>query len=165
MSNRKSKTVSELLQDANATECDEMLGRFMRDRGIEAGDYKSLAHQLAIKHEPEFRHAPLKLEHDTYGAVIQKEAEGRPKDWTLDKFDALAAGVADAKKNPDISTDDATIRHLIAKGGPWARPANRDLNQWAKTLKNRLGEARRFQRGADHLLALVKQIQPSNPEK
>ena len=46
----------------------EKLERLMADYGIEAGDYLSLALQLAIDYVPGFRPAQLRLEHGDYGA-------------------------------------------------------------------------------------------------
>jgi hypothetical protein len=161
---RKAKTVAELLQVANAKECDRQLKRLMKARGIKAGDYKTLARQLAIEHKS-IRPAPLKLAHNTWGGVTQKNTKGRRTDWTLSQLDALAAAVDIAKKNPGFSTNDGALRHIIAKGGKWATPANSSPGQWLKTLKNMLSVANRIQRDADYLLALAEQIQADNPEK
>jgi hypothetical protein len=128
---RKAKTVAALLQDANAKECDDELERLMKERSIKAGDYKTLARQLAVEHKS-IRPAPLKLARGTWGGVTQKKKKGRRTDWTLKDLDALAAAVAIAKKNLGFSTDDGALRHLIVKGGRWAPPANSSPSQRLK---------------------------------
>ena len=97
--------------------------------------------------------------------MTQKKKKGRRTDWTLKDLDALAAAVAIAKKNLGFSTDDGALRHLIAKGGRWAPPANSSPSQRLKTLKNMLLLANKIQRGADDLLVLAERIQAGNPEK
>ena len=156
------KTIKELLEDAAAKECDEKLDRLMKDYGIEAGDYKSLARKLAIDHIPGFR-AALKLEHDTWGAVTQdKKKGGRPTERKTEWLDELIIAVTDAKKLPEISTDDEALRH-IAKSGKWRRPADRDLGAWVKTLKNLLARTRRIERGVSRLQEKLEEIKRNNP--
>jgi hypothetical protein len=143
MSNRKSKTVSELLQDATATEHDEMLDRLMRQRGIEAGDYKSLARELAIKHVPGFRRVRFRLEHVSYGKVIRDNGKGgRPTKWTQEELDKLVNAVADAKEKYGLATDEEALRY-ITKQGKWDHD---DRTKLRKTLKNKLAAERRARR-------------------
>jgi hypothetical protein len=160
---RKAKTVAELLQVANAKECDRQLKRLMKAGGIKAGDYKNLARQLAIEHKY-IRPAPLKLAHDTWGGVIQKKTKGRRTDWTPEKLDELVADVDRDKKEHGFATDDEALRHL-AQSGKWPRPLKQDdLNKWIKRLKNELGKHRKVQRISNDLMTLVDKIRSSNPE-
>lgn len=161
---RKAKTVAELLQVANAKECDDELERLMKERGIKAGDYKTLARQLAIEHKS-IRPAPLKLAHDTWGGVTQKKTKGRPTDWTPENLDELVADVDRVKKEHGFATDDEALRHL-AQSEKWRRPLKKDdPNKWIKRLKNELGKHRKVRHIVDDLLTLVDKIRSSNPEK
>ena len=146
----------------------EKLERLMAYYGIEAGDYCSLALQLAIDFVPGFRPAPFRLEHGDYGAVIPGDKKGRPRKWNMERRDALIMAVDNVKKEHGLTKDHDAILHL-AQHGEWAGPANRDLNKQIKTLKNALANARRSQRdtqrGLDQLLELLEAIKRDNPEK
>lgn len=126
--------------------------------GVPAGDYFSLALQLAINYVPGFPR--FKLKHGTYGAVVRDKG-GRPTEWTPEQLDELITDVDRAKKQHGFATDDEALRHLTQK---WARPPRQDdLSKWVKQLKNKLGRARRIRRVVDELQGLAEKIR-ANPK-
>jgi len=166
------KTIQELLDDLADEEHDQMLDRLMKNRGIEAGDYKSLAYQLAIEHVPGFRPPWYILEHGDYGAVIRHSGKGgRPTKWTPEELDKLLSDVDDAKRRHGRVTDEEALRY-ITRRGKWRCLPGRDPTKWRKTLKNLLAAERRAERDAGelarqaqrHLVEGVERIRCDNPE-
>jgi hypothetical protein len=113
-------------------------------------DFPSLALALAIEHIPGFRidPTPIRLEQiDDQGLklVVQDNREGRPLEWSLKRLNNLLSAVEETKKKHGLSKDREALS-VLAQRGEWSRPPNHrgGLEQWLKTLKNRLAEARRF---------------------
>jgi hypothetical protein len=113
-------------------------------------DFFSLALALAIEHIPGFKidPTPLRLEQiDDQGVqlVVQDNREGRPPEWPLKRLNNLLSAVEETKRKQGLSKDREALS-VLAQRGEWARPANHrgGPEQWLKTLKNRLAEARRF---------------------
>jgi hypothetical protein len=106
-------------------------------------DYFSLALALAMDHVEGFqvKRAALKLKHGNWGAVM-RESIGRPTIWPPERLLKLLKAVEDIKNKNSISDHEALSR--LALRGEWLRPANQHQEQWLKTLKNRLAEARRL---------------------
>src|SRR5262245_16474540 len=153
-----------LLRDATDAECYEALDRLMRDGGIEPGDYKTLARQLATKYVSEFQPAQWVLEHGDYGAIIrQKGRGGRPIKWTPDELDNLASAVNDAKQKHGLATDEEALWY-ITRQGRWSCPLSRERTKWLKTLKNMLAAERKAQRGANLLFEIIENVRRDNPE-
>jgi hypothetical protein len=142
------KTISELLQEANDAECDEILDALMKARGHEMGDYKSLARELVAEYRPNFRPRRFVLEHGTWGGVIRKWGgvkkvrPGRPEYWTLARLVKLAKDVDDAKARLGAGTTDAEAVCRLAMHRDWSRPLRRTPEGWQKTLKNMLPTGR-----------------------
>jgi hypothetical protein len=160
--NSNDETIGEII----AKECDEKLARLMKEYGIEEGDYRGLALRLALDHIPHFEPPGFKLQHETWGAVVRDTKGGAPTKWTVEQLDALVAEVDTAKKNYNLPTDEAALRH-ITKSGRWARPQNSDTGQWIKTLKNLMAAHRKVQRevqrGLDDLTARLEELQRQGP--
>jgi hypothetical protein len=76
--------------------------------------------------------------------------KGRRPEWPLKRLDDLLSAVEQIKKKDRISTDHEALSRLRQRN-EWPPPANyRGTNeQWLKTLKNRLAEARRLNRLAE----------------
>jgi hypothetical protein len=106
-------------------------------------NFFSLALALAIDHIPGFRVVPatLKLKHGNWGAVILAN-RGRQRAWTSKRLNALMDAVEHTKKKFGISKDREALE-ILAQRGEWARPPNRSLQQWRKTLQNQWALARR----------------------
>src|SRR5262249_54551939 len=107
-------------------------------------NFFNLALALAIEHVPGFGidPTPLRLEQ---GLVVQDNREGRPPEWPLKRLDNLLSAVEETKKKHNLSTDREALS-VLAQRAKWSRPANHrgSPEQWLKTLKNRLAEARRL---------------------
>jgi hypothetical protein len=113
-------------------------------------DFPSLALALAIELGiPGFKidPMPLRLEQiDDQGIqlVVQDNRKGpRPKWWL--KRRKLLAAVTATKKKYRLSKDNEALS-VLANRSEWSPPGNYrgDREQWLKTLKNQLAEARRF---------------------
>jgi hypothetical protein len=103
-----------------------------------------LALALAHEHVPGFKlDLTLRLDGPDEGPwlVVQDNNRGRPSEWPEKRLDLLSA-VEQAKKRHNLSTDHDALS-LLARHGKWSRPAGPRSEQWLKTLKNRLAEARR----------------------
>ena len=149
------KTISDILEETAAAEWDRMLDRLMKERGIEAGDYKSLAADLVINPiRRGFRRPHFVLEYGDYGAVIhRKDRGGRPAKWTQEKLDQLINDIKDAKKKHHLGTDTEAVRYITS-----SYPADRDPAKLRKTLKNILGAERRARRDAALLFRRARKL-------
>jgi hypothetical protein len=113
-------------------------------------DFPSLALALAIELGiPGFRvdPTPLRLEQIGEGIslVVQDSRKGPRPRWSLKRRADLLSAVEEVKKKGSISTDHEALR-VLARRPEWSPPDNHrgGEEQWRKTLKNRLAEARRF---------------------
>jgi hypothetical protein len=145
------KEMEDLYQRAIEEEYLVKLELLMDHYGItDKTDFPSLALALAIELGiPGFRvdPTPLRLEQIGEGIslVIQDSRIGPRPRWPLKRRADLLSAVEELKKKGSISTDDDALR-VLARRPEWSRPDNHrgDEEQWRKTLKNRLAEARRF---------------------
>jgi hypothetical protein len=116
-------------------------------RIADKNDYFSLALALAMDHVPGFqvKQAALKLKYGNWGAVIHAN-RGRRITWPPDRVSRLAEAVEKAKKTQKLSTNREALRWVVTRNKEWSRPANHrgDLEQWLKTLENRLSHAKQF---------------------
>jgi hypothetical protein len=131
------KTVNELLREEEKNEDYEKLDRLMKERGIEAGDYKTVARELAINPKLGFKPTRLILAHGKYGAVIQKGSGGRPIGWTQEELDKLLNDVDNAKERYALTSDEDALRYIHF---------SKRHSATAKRLKNILSEQRRVRR-------------------
>ena len=147
------------------------LDLLMDEYGItDKTDFFSLALALAIEHLPSFKidATPLRLEGDDQGPqfVVQDNNRGRPTKWSPRPLNNLLNAVEEIKEKDSLSTDDEALSRL-ARRVKWSRPANQRREQWLKTLKNRLAEARRCARlvriAEADLLEQLKQLSGPNP--
>jgi len=143
------KEMEDLYRQAIDNEYLVKLDLLMDDYGItDKTNFFRLALALAREHVPGFRlDLTLRLDGaDDEGPwlVVQDNNRGRPSEWPEKRLDLLSA-VEQAKKKHNLSTDHDALSQL-ARHGKWFRPAGQRSEQWLKTLKNRLAEARRFGR-------------------
>jgi hypothetical protein len=113
-------------------------------------DFPSLALALAIEHIPGFRidPTPLRLEQiDDQGLklVVQDNRKGPRRKWSLKRLNNLLSAVEETKKKHGLSKDNEALS-VLANHPEWSPSGNYrgDREQWLKTLKNQLAEARRF---------------------
>jgi hypothetical protein len=113
-------------------------------------DFPSLALALAIEHIPGFRidPTPLRLEQiDDQGLklVVQDNRKGPRRKWSLKRLNNLLSAVEETKKKHGLSKDNEALS-VLANHPEWSPSGNYrgDREQWLKTLKNQLEEARRF---------------------
>jgi hypothetical protein len=146
------KEMENLYRRAIEEEYLRKLELLMDEYGItDKTDFPSLALMLAIKLDiPGFRidPTPLRLEQisdEGLQLVVQDNREGRRPQWPLKRLHKLPSAVKETKKKLDLSTDREALS-VLAQRAEWSRPLNHqgDPEQWLKTLKNRLAEARRL---------------------
>jgi hypothetical protein len=142
---KANKEMEALYRQAIGKEYLRKLGLLMDEYGItDKTDFFNLALALAIEHVPGFgiNPTPLRLEE---GLVVQDNREGRPPEWPLKRLNKLLSAVEETRKKQSLSTDREALS-VLAQRAEWSRPANHQGSpeQWLKTLKNRLAEARRF---------------------
>jgi hypothetical protein len=139
------KVMEDLYRQAIENEYLVKLDLLMDDYGItDKTNFFHLALALAHEHVPGFKldPTPLRLDGDGEGPrlVVQDNYRGRPPKWPEKRLELLSA-VEQAKKKNNLSTDHDALS-LLARHGEWSRPAGQRSEQWLKTLKNRLAEAR-----------------------
>jgi hypothetical protein len=141
--------MEDLYRRAIAEEYLVKLNLLMDDYGItDKSDYPTLALTLAKEFVPGFKIDPTPLKLEQIGdqgiqLVVQNNREGRPPKWPSKRFDLLSA-VDEMKKKHSITDHEALSR--LTQRSEWSPPGNYrgDREQWLKTLKNQLAEARHF---------------------
>ena len=121
-------------------------------------DWFGLAVALATDHVPGFQiEWPLAtFSHDSphffSGPVVVsgKKKGGRPSKWDFDRLERLLSAVEKEKARHGIKTDREALSRL-ARRQEWSRTASHrgTADQWIKTLKSRLQDAKAFQRSME----------------
>jgi hypothetical protein len=132
-------------------------------------DFLSLSLALASEFVPGFsvKLIPMKLEHESYGAVVPVSKTGRLKEWTNDRKSDLLAAVEDVRKSKGLATDREALQ-LLSRRAPWKRPWNHrgDSKQWIETLEARLQDAktnrRAFLKFSDIVLKAQEEYKKAN---
>jgi hypothetical protein len=139
------KEMEDLYRQAIENEYLVKLNLLMDDYGItDKTNFFRLALALAHEHVRGFKlDLTLRLDGPDEGPwlVVQDNNRGRPPKWPEKRLDLLSA-VEQAKKKHNLSRDHDALSQL-ARHGKWFRPAGQRSEQWLKTLKNQLAQARK----------------------
>jgi hypothetical protein len=150
-----------LYRQAIEKERDEKLALLAAHYKVDAADCRSLVLALACDMIPGFQVEPNLFEirgdpGDSYLVEFPGSKEGRPAEWPPERLARLIVDVDRTKKDRRLSRDREALAYLAARHKEWAPPPR--SSGWAKTLQNRLAQARFIERGADRWRSVIKEL-------